>query len=309
MDRRRAYPVLTFGAALLLAAAADAIPLRAARWLAAGSDPVAALGHEPAECRVDPATDALKRSVMIGRAAFRSPLLLGGQAARAGLSCNACHVNGHDNPDFVFPGLSGAPGTADVTSSLTSRVRGDSCFNPVPIPSLYAPVKIARETPALENFIRALIVDEFDGTLPPAAVQKGLADYVRALDGGCTAIVEVTFESRVADVDAAATAAADALDAGDLATAGVLLLATRRALGDLAERFPQHEFAAESLILRTADRDVTAILELVPADSRAATERLAVWRSQLDGRLRPLAAAASRSLFAHARLKTLRDGR
>ncbi|MGF7473737.1 hypothetical protein WFJ45_23635, partial [Salmonella enterica subsp. enterica serovar Minnesota] len=76
----------------------------------------------------------LNDSARIGRAAFNSPLLLGGQAARAGLSCASCHRNGRGNPDFHFPGISGAPGTADVTASLLSSHRGDGQFNPKPIP-------------------------------------------------------------------------------------------------------------------------------------------------------------------------------
>jgi hypothetical protein len=99
---------------LLIGAATPAdLPLRDARWLAA-PDLAADLTHQPAECR-SPSLDAgLRRSEEIGRIAFRAPLLLGGQAARAGLSCATCHRNGRTNPHFHFPGLSGDAGTADV---------------------------------------------------------------------------------------------------------------------------------------------------------------------------------------------------
>jgi tetratricopeptide (TPR) repeat protein len=63
-----------------------------------------ALSAEPAECLVEPAGAEARRSVAIGRIAFRAPLLLGGQAARAGMSCATCHRNGRGNPDFLFPG-------------------------------------------------------------------------------------------------------------------------------------------------------------------------------------------------------------
>ena len=85
MDHRRARPALLIAAALAVtAAAAPALPIRAARWLAAGSDVVEALGREPAECLTPTADPARRASIAIGRAAFRAPLLLGGQAARAG---------------------------------------------------------------------------------------------------------------------------------------------------------------------------------------------------------------------------------
>ena len=158
------------------------VPLRALRWLAPGTDRVAALTTQPSEC-LPPAAIG-DRAVEVGRAAFRSPLLLGGQASRAGLSCNACHLQGRGNPDFAFPGLSGAPGTADVTSSLFSSHRGDGIANPVPIPDLSAANhKISRDpaSPALADFINGLVVDEFDGAPPPPAVRAGLAAYVRAL--------------------------------------------------------------------------------------------------------------------------------
>ena len=145
---------------------------------------LATLTRQPPECILWPREPAARQSVAIGRAAFRAPLLLGGQAARAGLSCASCHRNGRGNPHFSFPGLSGAAGTADITSSLMSRMRGDAVFNPKPIPDLaVGPHRISRDprSDALEDFIRGLVVEEFDGLQPPRAVLKGLGDYVRAM--------------------------------------------------------------------------------------------------------------------------------
>jgi hypothetical protein len=279
LDRRRALAVL-IAAAALVAAAAPHLPLKAARWLAPGSDPVATLGREPRECL---AADGV--SVAIGRAAFRSPLVLGGQAARAGLSCNSCHVNGHDNPHFVFPGVSGAPGTADVTHSLMSKLRGDDAFNPKPIPTLYG----SRRT-ELEAFVRGLVVEEFDGPEPPRAVLAGLVDYVRALGAACGGEAEVTLARRLRDVDAAVEAARAAPDA---ATARAMLLAARSALGLVAERFPPRRFPRQTAALRSADGELAAILAL-PAERRQAA--LAGWRM-------PVVADAPGSLFDHAELR------
>ena len=97
-----------------------------------------------------------------------------------------CHRDGRTNPDFQFPGVSGAAGTADVTDSLFSSHRGDGLDNPKPIPDLSAPkekLKIdqAPLSRALETFIHGLVTQEFDGPEPTPAVLEGLADYVRAL--------------------------------------------------------------------------------------------------------------------------------
>jgi hypothetical protein len=166
------------------------------RWLAPGADPVAALGWQPSEClpAMRGGSPEAAQAVYVGRVAFRSPLLLGGQAARAGISCETCHRNGRDNPGFLFPGASGAPGTADVTSSLFSSHRGNGVDDPRPIPDLGGPraaLKVDHDpaSRALETFIRGLITEEFDGRPPTAAVLTGLAAYVRALDpAACAAL-------------------------------------------------------------------------------------------------------------------------
>jgi hypothetical protein len=124
--------------------------------------------------------DARQRA---GEALFNTPTLLGGQAAKAGLSCASCHINGRDNPHFFLTGVSDKPGTADVTSSFFSTARSNGRFDPVQIPDLAAPGKIAREAEKaeLEPFIRTLIVDEFGGNEPSTATLQALAAYVRAL--------------------------------------------------------------------------------------------------------------------------------
>ena len=94
-------------AALLLLAAtrADAaVPLRAMRWIAAGADAARILTR--ASGGVPRRSDGAGGGVP-GRDRPRGvphPLLLGGQAARAGVACESCHRNGRTNPDFDFPG-------------------------------------------------------------------------------------------------------------------------------------------------------------------------------------------------------------
>ena len=142
MDRRRrrtgALALLAASFGTLAAAEAADVPLRALRWIAPTADP-AVLTRAPHECVRAPRAPDQALLVEVGRAAFRTPVVLGGQAARAGLSCDSCHRNGRGNPDFRFPGVSGAPGTADVTSSLFSSHRGNGVDDPKPIPDLGGP--------------------------------------------------------------------------------------------------------------------------------------------------------------------------
>jgi hypothetical protein len=321
LDRRRPRAQdLVLGALVLRCAAASppggAGPLRAQRWLAAGTDPVRALTHEPAECLALPPAPGARLSVEIGRAAFRSPTALGGQAARAGLSCEACHRAGRTNPDFVFPGVSGPPGTADVTASLFSTHRGDDLFNPKPIPDLGGPkarLKIdqAPQGRALESFIHGLVTEEFDGAEPPPAVLQGLADYVRALSPqACPRASDraVTLDGLMADVRRA-TAAAETLAAeGDRPAAVVMVQAARARLFLIDERYAAPALKPERDRLRAADHALAGIAEDLRHDAPDARARLARWRD--DARLleHALGRQAPRSLFDPRRLDTATPG-
>ena len=164
---------------------------KALKWVSDGVDPVAHLMSQPATCLIAPKDPAVQRGELL----FNSPLLLGGQAAKAGLSCASCHRNGRGNPDFVFAGISGAPGTADVTSGLFSKVRADQVFNPVAIPDLAAPeghVLVDRDgSGALEAFLAAQVTEEFSGAAPNGLAIEDLAAYIRSLDiAACDAYLE-----------------------------------------------------------------------------------------------------------------------
>jgi len=305
MDRRRALARLLTAAALafLLAAAADAPapPIGDARWLAADAV-FAGLTRQPRECFIPPRDPGERRAAAIGRAAFRTPLLLGGQAARAGLSCASCHRNGRGNPHFLFPGLSGAPGTADVTSSLMSKHRGDGTVNPKPIPDLARPpaARIVSHDPgsfALERFIHGLIVEEFDGPEPAPAVLGGLAAYVRAIRAeGCgRGDAPVTLAGRLEEVGAALALARD----GDPATRRLLIAAARSALGAIDERFRLPGLERSRSLLRAADRELQAV--------RSGSAGLDDWLARWPERERRLRADEPRSLFARPVLRRYLD--
>jgi hypothetical protein len=298
VDRRRTRA----GALILLASAAAGaagaaaltdFPLREARWTAPAALP-RSLSWAPPECLRKARSPAEARAVAIGRVAFRTPLLLGGQAARAGMSCATCHVNGRGNPAFLFPGLSAAPGTADVTASLMSSHRGDGIFNPKPIPDLAGPadrLKISRTAPgALEAFIHGLITEEFDGPEPPADVLAGLAAYVRALDpAACRGGAKpARLAERLAEVEAAVALARGT----DGETRRLLLAAARSTLGAVDERFALPDLARDRRLLREADADLAAI--------RLGTAGFQRWSAAWPARKRRLLGDEPRSLYARA---------
>ena len=238
-----------------------------------------ALTSAPPEC-LSPAADPEARlAVEVGRAAFRTPTVLGGQAARAGLTCETCHRSGRDNPAFLFPGVSGAPGTADVTSSLFSSHRGDGVDDPRPIPDLSGArsgLKVAAAD--LPPFIHGLITQEFDGREPPPAVLAGLVAYVRALSpGACprAGAVPVTVAGLMSDARRA-IAAADALAArGDRPAAGVMIAAARARLGLIDERYAA--LPRERRRLRAADARLAEVAQALREDRPDARWRLADW--------------------------------
>ena len=308
MDRSKARSRVLIAAALLLLAASDApsaLPLTDARWLAAGA-PLDRLVREPGECVAWPTAPPLMESAQIGRVAFRAPLLLGGQAARAGLSCSSCHRNGRDNPHFHFPGISGAPGTADVTASLLSSHRGDGKFNPKPIPDLADPtkLKVSRDVQRddLRKFIRGLIVEEFDGPEPPPLVLQGLLDYVRFMDvGECGKERSIRLADDVEDVETVVRLAQRKAAIGDVATARFLLGAARSRLGRIDERFSVAGLEAQRAILKDASVELGAAQQTLGGGGERTL--LTRWQVSWASRRSALLAVEGRSLYSEAAMR------
>ncbi|MHB8529503.1 MAG: hypothetical protein ACYC8V_08360 [Caulobacteraceae bacterium] len=291
-------------AGLAAASLPGAPPLRAMRWLVPGADAARLLTRRKPECLNAPAEGETAYEVELGRAAFRSPLTLGGQAARAGVACETCHQNGRTNPDFDFPGLSGAPGTADVTSFLFSSHRGDHIDDPRPIPDLGGPkaalkVSQVQASGELEHFIDGLITEEFEGPEPPLAVLQGLAAYVRALGPeACPAVAIEPLRARSAIEDSrrAVRAALAALAHGDPASAGVMVEAARAQLGLLAERYPASATPRARAALRIADLDLAADLDDLRV-GRIVADRLTAWLGRSEEWAAILTAEEDRSLY------------
>jgi hypothetical protein len=309
MDYRCQAKRFLIGSALyafsgMLVAITTTVPLHAARWLPVDKQ-TQALSYAPAECLITTKNKETRFSISIGRAAFRTPLLLGGQAARAGLSCNSCHRNGRDNPDFLFPGLSGKPGTADVTSSLISSHRGDGIVNPSTIPDLAGPVqalKISRDigNHDLEKFIRGLIVEEFDGPEPSKMTLDGLSTYVRMLSPIACATnsqQKINLNTYLDDAINAMQAAQFALDAKEPATARLMVSSARSTLGMIDERYTASSLIHDRQLLRNADLELAATQYALDRNKEEASMLMTAWLVKMPRWAKKLKKDEALSLF------------
>ena len=255
--------------------------LRSLVWIAPGAE-LEALSVQPQSCLTGNADDIAVRS---GRALFNTPLLLGGQAAKAGLTCNSCHVSGRDNPHFFLRPLSSETGTADVTSSFFSMSRGNGRFDPIVIPDLAATGKISRDpqTGALDRFVRNLIVEEFSGAEPSKATLAALASYIRALRrcegeriNGPNTLRRL--DDQLAIIFDAVEGAAHMAKAGEVSSARLLIGAARYQLGLIDERYALPDLKTE----RKALLEASLALQRVSDQSEMMTDispALAKWKA------------------------------
>jgi hypothetical protein len=298
LDRRWKIPALLILLSGIAATGQGDAALPEAKWIAPEAR-FEELSSEPPTCeRPVAAEDRL--SYRVGSIAFRTPLLLGGQAARAGLSCASCHANGRVTKGFRFPGLSGAPGTADVTSSIMSKMRGDGASNPKPIPDLAADTpKVSRDpaSPALGAFLTGLIVEEFDGPKPAPAVFAGLVTYVRAQSAeGCDKAGRkpITLDDQLDDLYNAMDSANMLAAQGETEGAWMMIAGGRAILGDVHSRYAGASLAEDRADILAADR----LLQQLQADMR---QGLVVNFTGASGRMIKLSArlrkTAERSLY------------
>ena len=253
--------------------------------------------EQPSTC-LDPA--ALTSGVRAGEALFNSPALLGGQAERAGMSCATCHTNGRRSQWFRLDGVSGEPGTADVSSSFFSTRRANGQFDPKPIPDLAVPGKISHDPASglLELFVRGLIVEEFSGAEPSPQSLSALASYVRAV----RACPDRAKEPRnlnvdLSLVDAGIVGAIELLRQGDRAGATKLVKGTRFRLGLISERMIDPRHAGLRRDLLSASRELS-VLQKAPA-----AEPLRAWQAGFERKLKlALVKAEPRSLYAPAKV-------
>lgn len=284
--------LLLVAAALALSSAATSstIVLREQAWMPAAD--ARAFLEEPAECLA-----SRERNVETGRALFRAPVLIGGPAARAGLSCNACHSGGRRNPHFSLPELTDRAGMADVTSEWSSKVRGDGMLNPIEIPDLSGVTTRSAfghaRDPSLEHFVHGVMVEEFQGEEPSAETMSALLAYMRALDEGeCDRGAQrVTLAFAAEDVRRAVNAA----DGAAPETARLVLLAAQDAMGRIVERLPAQRFARERQTFEALARELGAMRgDDVGANMEAA---LPGWRTRFDAAVARVARRERQTYF------------
>jgi len=177
--------VLITGSVLLACAqsacASDAREPSEFAWFESNAAIVEGFSQRYTECAKGPSTFELR----LGRLAFNSPRLLGGQAARMKLSCASCHPSGRANEHFFIEQISSAPGTADISHSFLSSAGGDGISNPKVIPDLVnrsgAHIR-DRQTDDFALFMHRLIEVEFDGRKPPQTIFKALWTYLQNAD-------------------------------------------------------------------------------------------------------------------------------
>lgn len=241
-----------------------ALELAELEWLSADADRAGALTYQPAACLAPAPNDEVAADIRLGRMIFNAPALLGGQAEKKGLSCGSCHRNGRGNDDFQFEAISGAPGTADVTSGLFSTARADNAFNPVPIPDLARAegrVRVDRSDRAtLARFVRGQIEDEFSGRPAPDEIFEPLLTYLQFIDdrrADCAvdAVVETGWAQDWADARLAAGAIAGARS--EQARAFYVRTA-RVSLGRIHDRYIGSEQADIRAELVAISRDLAA---------------------------------------------------
>ena len=248
------------------------------------------LQEQPATC-LDPAIAPAQ--VQIGQALFNAPDLFGGQAARASVSCASCHANGRRSAAFFLGGISGEPGSADVSSSFFSLARADGRFDPKPIPDLALPGKIDHNPAsfALEKFIRGLIVEEFSGREPNPEQLSGLAAYVRAVRVCAGRASEPrNLASDLALLRTTIDGAIGLLDRHDAQGALVLVKAARFRLGLIDERMAGPKRA----VLHKALLSASLQLERLPLERAG----MAAWLKAFERTVAPkLARYEQQSLY------------
>lgn len=125
--------------------------------------------------------------VAFGDMAFDSSLIFGEPARSLGLSCNNCHNKSITNPQFNIPGLTKHTGGLDVSSTFFAPHANNGVFDPLDTPDLRgirftAPYGRNGRFASLRDFIRNVIVNEFNGPEPDPIVVDAMLAYMMEFD-------------------------------------------------------------------------------------------------------------------------------
>ena len=125
--------------------------------------------------------------IALGDMAFDSPYIFGEPARSLEISCNTCHNKSITNPGFFIPGLSSRAGGMDVSNSFFAPHANNGHFDPLDIPDLRgirftAPYGRNGRFGSLREFVRNVIVNEFNGPEPEPAVLDAMIAYMNEFD-------------------------------------------------------------------------------------------------------------------------------
>ena len=125
--------------------------------------------------------------IALGDMAFDSSFIFGEPAQSLGISCNSCHNKSITNPNFIIPGLSSRAGGMDVSNSFFAPHANNGHFDALDIPDLRgirftAPYGRNGRFESLNDFVRNVIVNEFNGPEPDPLLLDGLIAYMFEFD-------------------------------------------------------------------------------------------------------------------------------
>jgi hypothetical protein len=125
--------------------------------------------------------------IALGDMAFDSPYIFGEPAQSLGLSCNVCHNKGVTNPNFFIPGLSTVAGGLDVSNSFFAPHANNGHYDPLDTPDLRgirftAPYGRNGRFASLREFVRNVIVNEFNGPEPEPILLDAMIAYMNEFD-------------------------------------------------------------------------------------------------------------------------------
>ena len=125
--------------------------------------------------------------VAFGDMLFDSPEIFGEPARSLGVTCSTCHPRSDVNREFLIPGISHKAGSADVDGHYFNPRFNDQRTDPLDIPSLRgirftAPYGRDGRFASLRDFVRNVIVNEFNGNEPTPLMLDAMVTYMLEFD-------------------------------------------------------------------------------------------------------------------------------
>ncbi len=125
--------------------------------------------------------------VAFGDMLFDSPEIFGEPARSLGITCSTCHPRSDVNREFFIAGISHKAGSADVDGHFFNPRFNDQRTDPLDIPTLRgirftAPYGRDGRFASLRDFVRNVIVNEFNGNEPTPLMLDAMVTYMLEFD-------------------------------------------------------------------------------------------------------------------------------